>query len=547
MTMLSREARTMPRVRPRRLHESRPASAPQPARAPEENHVHSRSTCPCGGGCPACAAKSAGHGQALDQDTRGYFERALGADLRDVRVHADTESARSAKSMHASAYAVGQDIHFGAGRFQPHTNEGRDLLGHELIHVLQQRHLALRGEALMAQPDHALERNAREVAAGSASIARAERPMVLRQGDHDTPPRFRLSPGFGVGGNTPQFNIGGHTIEGDTRAARGLLDAQLTVGATGMPVYLGIAMTLDQVSSMLSQVTPALTSEARSAIVQSVWWDKVSAVRQLPPLFPSAVNVPIASPSTQGSGTPTPSIPSVTRVLPTPSQAASNYTGLPDATPRIGISSLMPGPGASGGGSTWQPSVGSQVVINIGRGLGVPLVQGAGQRQYTMGDNLQVVFQDSTDAASTQYSAVAGGQALGDNMIDSKIVQLQPFVQLLAGLSQMPGDFSATMVVQFSMGVQLTLKFGPITIQLSAGLQVTGQQGQGVQPGFALGATIGPTNPDPSGTQTFGPRNNWSIGVGPPPPLPGVGGLPERHPSGGMLYFGGNLPSWMQL
>jgi hypothetical protein len=106
---------------------------------------------------------------------------------------------------------------------------------------------------------------------------------------------------------------------------------------------------------------------------------------------------------------------------------------------------------------------------------------------------------------------VAGGQALGDNVIDSKIVQLQPFIQLLAGLSQMPSSFSATMVVQFSAGAQLTLKFGPITIQLSAGVQITGQQGQGVQPSLAFQAMVGPSNPAPgTGAQSFGPRNNWA-------------------------------------
>jgi hypothetical protein len=142
---------------------------------------------------------------------------------------------------------------------------------------------------------------------------------------------------------------------------------------------------------------------------------------------------------------------------------------------------------------------------------------------------------------------MVGGQIQGDSPIDSKIMQLQPFVQLMAGLAQMPGNLSVSMVVQVSAGAQLTLKFGPITIQVAAGLQLTAQQGQGTLPSLALQAMIGPTAPDPgSGARSFGPHGNWWVGVGTPPPLPGAMGQPDRQVGGGMLNFGGNLPSWLQ-
>jgi hypothetical protein len=313
------------------------------------------------------------------------------------------------------------------------------------------------------------------------------------------------------------------------------------------PMYLGSPMTLSQVSAMLGRVTPALSEQARWSLVQSAWWDKVSAVRQLPPLYDSPLQLPVPTLSSL-SGGPAVGAPGARPVLPSPQQAAANYvgTGLPDKAANSGITQ-QGGSGAPGTPGTWQPSVGPQVVINISRGPNTPLTQVAGQRQYTMGDNLQVVIQDSTDAASRQYSAVAGGQALSPSMIDSKIVQLQMFTQLLGGLSQMPGNFSATMTVQWSAGLQLTLKFGPITVQLAAGLQVTAQQGQATQPAMAFSATVGPTNPAPgTGTQSFGPSNKWQIGIGPPPPLPGPGGTSERPLGGGMVYFGGNLPKWLQ-
>jgi len=60
------------------------------------------------------------------------------ADFGGVRVHADSQAAESAHAVGALAYTVGHHIVFGAGRYAPHTSEGRALLAHELTHVLQQ-------------------------------------------------------------------------------------------------------------------------------------------------------------------------------------------------------------------------------------------------------------------------------------------------------------------------------------------------------------------------------------------------------------------------
>jgi hypothetical protein len=40
--------------------------------------------------------------------------------------------------VNAQAYTIGRDIIFGAGQYQPQTNEGKRLLAHELTHVVQQ-------------------------------------------------------------------------------------------------------------------------------------------------------------------------------------------------------------------------------------------------------------------------------------------------------------------------------------------------------------------------------------------------------------------------
>jgi hypothetical protein len=55
-----------------------------------------------------------------------------------VRVHTDSKAARSAQSVNALAYTVGQNVVFGADRYTPHLPEGQRLLAHELAHVVQQ-------------------------------------------------------------------------------------------------------------------------------------------------------------------------------------------------------------------------------------------------------------------------------------------------------------------------------------------------------------------------------------------------------------------------
>jgi Domain of unknown function (DUF4157) len=78
-------------------------------------------------------------GQPLDPTTRGLMESRFGHNFGHVRVHADAHAARSANAVDALAYTVGRDIVFGAGRYAPATSPGRQLLAHELTHVVQQR------------------------------------------------------------------------------------------------------------------------------------------------------------------------------------------------------------------------------------------------------------------------------------------------------------------------------------------------------------------------------------------------------------------------
>ncbi|MBL8308503.1 MAG: DUF4157 domain-containing protein [Rubrivivax sp.] len=88
-------------------------------------------------GEPAALLHS-GSGQGLDSDVRCDMESRFGHSFADVRVHADGASASAAGALQALAFTHGRHIAFGPGQYAPHSPAGRQLLAHELAHVVQQ-------------------------------------------------------------------------------------------------------------------------------------------------------------------------------------------------------------------------------------------------------------------------------------------------------------------------------------------------------------------------------------------------------------------------
>jgi hypothetical protein len=78
-------------------------------------------------------------GAPLPADVRAFFEPRFGVDFGGVRIHDHDRAAQAARSVQASAYTLGQNIVFAAGRYAPQTADGRRLLAHELTHVVQQQ------------------------------------------------------------------------------------------------------------------------------------------------------------------------------------------------------------------------------------------------------------------------------------------------------------------------------------------------------------------------------------------------------------------------
>jgi hypothetical protein len=77
-------------------------------------------------------------GQPLPQSSRAFFESRFGTDFSQVRVHNDPRAAETAQSINAQAYTIGSNIVFNKDQYSPETAAGKNLIAHELTHVVQQ-------------------------------------------------------------------------------------------------------------------------------------------------------------------------------------------------------------------------------------------------------------------------------------------------------------------------------------------------------------------------------------------------------------------------
>ncbi len=117
-------------------------------------------------------------GQVLDSATQAFMEPRFGHDFSQVRVHTDARAGESADAVGATAYTVGKDVVFGREKYDPHTTRGRELLAHELAHVVQQEPATSRGDG--GASDHAIETAANQ--AGTAAVRGTDPVSVARAG-----------------------------------------------------------------------------------------------------------------------------------------------------------------------------------------------------------------------------------------------------------------------------------------------------------------------------------------------------------------------------
>jgi hypothetical protein len=125
------------------------------------------------------AIPTSSSGAPLEPSVCREMESRFGHDFSRVRVHDDTAAAAAASAMGANAYTYGRDIVFDAGRYAPATKQGRELIAHELAHVVQQRD----GASMIQRED---KPGAKEKPAAKAkvdvSIVLSEEPQDMAEG-----------------------------------------------------------------------------------------------------------------------------------------------------------------------------------------------------------------------------------------------------------------------------------------------------------------------------------------------------------------------------
>ena len=127
-------------------------------------------------GPPAAAGADAAvagldRGTPLPAAERRFFEARLGRDFSAVRLHSDNTGA---VTIGARAFTLGRQVAFAPGEWRPGTVEGRRLLAHELVHVVQQDAAAER--AVRRQPADAIGQSDKDDEEGKERAGTAADP-----------------------------------------------------------------------------------------------------------------------------------------------------------------------------------------------------------------------------------------------------------------------------------------------------------------------------------------------------------------------------------
>ncbi|MCZ7406259.1 MAG: DUF4157 domain-containing protein [Candidatus Methanoperedens sp.] len=81
---------------------------------------------------------SKGGGDSLPENLRKDMESAFSADFSGVKVHTDQSAVQMNQDLGARAFTHKNNIYFNANNYNPYTSSGKNLLAHELTHVVQQ-------------------------------------------------------------------------------------------------------------------------------------------------------------------------------------------------------------------------------------------------------------------------------------------------------------------------------------------------------------------------------------------------------------------------
>ena len=86
----------------------------------------------------ASLSASKSGGSPLPKATKSLMETAFRTDFSPVKIHIDSQASEMSKRINAKAFTYGNNIYFGEGQYNTGSREGKQLLAHELTHVVQQ-------------------------------------------------------------------------------------------------------------------------------------------------------------------------------------------------------------------------------------------------------------------------------------------------------------------------------------------------------------------------------------------------------------------------
>jgi hypothetical protein len=130
--------------------------------------------------------RASGGGQGTDHSTRTRMESAFGADFSGVRIHTDARADGLSQSLRARALTTGRDVFFRQGEYSLGASSGRELLAHELTHVVQQNGDGIQRKMTVSEPGDAHEIEADQMARAimrqwQGPASDADRQVVSRQ------------------------------------------------------------------------------------------------------------------------------------------------------------------------------------------------------------------------------------------------------------------------------------------------------------------------------------------------------------------------------
>lgn len=162
---------------------------------------------------PNADREPAKNGAPLEGSVRSRMEGILGHDFSQVRIHSDAQAGEAAQAANANAFAAGNHLVFGPGRFSGTTDPGRSLLAHELTHVVQADRARTDPE-LPGSPVASLESEAHQVASAVADGRTAPPILGVAKSRQAPLKQPEDGPTFGnLPGDQPKSNVGARRMQ----------------------------------------------------------------------------------------------------------------------------------------------------------------------------------------------------------------------------------------------------------------------------------------------------------------------------------------------